>query len=308
MNLLELVEDFEIITIFRHQLADQDALGSQFGLKTFFEMHCPDKKVYAIGEDVGSAAYLFPKVDFADDESIKESIAFVLDSANVERIDDERFKNAKKVVKIDHHIEVEDYADESFVDTSAAATCEILASMFKESGKEISSLCATYLYYGLLADSLSFTTNATTPKTLQAAAYLLSCGVDVVKVKADTMGMSANDFYYLNEIRAKVKTYGKVAYAVMNSEEYHRYGMNYSQAKEKVFAMANVNEFEIWCLFTQNEDNDLYNGSLRSRFVAINEIANAFHGGGHKNACGVKNLTLEDIECLVDQLSKQTDN
>lgn len=305
MNILDIVKDFDIITIFRHQIADQDAMGSQFGMKLFLQEAYPQKKIYALGDSVGSCACLFPEVDHVDDQTIKNSIAIILDTADAARVDDERFKTAEKIVKIDHHIVVDDYADETFIDTNAAATCEILAFMFQGCGIKVSEICAKYLYYGLSADSINYTTNNTTANTLLAGAFLVDNGVNVNQVKQDTTGMSRNEYDYVTHIRCKMKVKGSVAYAVMNANDYQKYGMNYNQAKEKVFAMANVNEFAIWCLFTEDLSygKDLYNGSLRSKNIAINEVATEFNGGGHKNACGVKKLTLDDIEQIVEHLN-----
>lgn len=306
MNIINIVKEYEIVTIFRHQVADQDALGSQFGLKTFLEEVFPDKKIYAVGDDLGSAAALFPSIDSVRDEDIKNSVAFVLDTANSERIDDKRYASANKIVKIDHHIVVEEYAQETYVDTKAAATCEIITTLIKQTGVKPSAQCAKYLYYGLLADSLSFTTGSTTAATLQAAAYLVDCGVDVSAVRNETSGIAKNVFDYINFIRNHVIVDGVVAYAIVHKEEYEKFGLIHNEAKEKVYALADVNEFEIWCLFTEDPKygENLFNGSLRSRFVAINDVANKYQGGGHKNACGVKKLTKQDISSLVKDLNE----
>lgn len=305
MNILDIVSNYDVITIFRHQIADQDALGAQFGMKCFLETAYPNKQVYALGDSIGSCKRLFPEVDHVDDETVKKSIAIVLDTADAKRIDDERFSSADKIVKIDHHIIVEDYADVAYVDTKAAATCEILAFMFQGCNIKVSAQCAEYLYFGLIADSIGFTTNNTTMNTLLAAAFLIECGVKVNEVKQKTSGIALNEYNYVNCIRNRVILKGNVAYAIMNEEDYLKYGMNYNQAKEKVFAMADVNEFKIWCLFTEDTayGKQMYNGSLRSKNVAINEIAANFNGGGHKNACGVKKLTLFDIDKIITELN-----
>jgi nanoRNase/pAp phosphatase (c-di-AMP/oligoRNAs hydrolase) len=36
----------------------------------------------------------------------------------------------------------------------------------------------------------------------------------------------------------------------------------------------------------------------------INEIARMFNGGGHKNASGVKNMTLDEVYDLIALLKK----
>ena len=73
----------------------------------------------------------------------------------------------------------------------------------------------------------------------------MKCGVDVRNVRTETTGMSKNEFYYINEIRSNAKVYGKVVYSIMKEETYKKYGLTYNQAKEKVYALSDVDEFEI---------------------------------------------------------------
>ncbi|MDF9824413.1 phosphoesterase RecJ-like protein [Breznakia sp. PF5-3] len=306
-DLLKEIAAYDIITIFRHQSADADALGSQYGMKTFLKECYPEKLVFALGEDVGSAAKLFPPIDHASDEQIEKSCAIILDTANTERIDDQRYSTAKKVIKIDHHIVVENFADVSYVDTNAAATCEILAMLFKRAEYQVSPACAKYLYLGILADSISFTTTSTTQNTLLAAAYLVGCGLDVNKINQERTGISVEDFKYATRIRERVKVEDKVAYSIMDADDYESLGLNYNLAKEKVYALSDVIDFEIYCLFTEDltyGSKGLYNGSLRSKNVPINEIANVYNGGGHAHACGVKKLDINQIKNLIDDLLK----
>ena len=305
IDLLNEIKDYQIITLFRHQSADADALGSQFGMKLFLETNCPNIKVYALGDDVGSSAELFPKIDKVADEVIKQSCAIIFDTANAARIDDARALTAQKIIKIDHHIVVDEYADVVYVDTKAAATCEILANLFNQTGKLVNEECAKYLYLGLLADSISFTTASTTANTLKSASFLISCGLDVNKINQERSGFSLNDFVYVTKVRNRYKLNGNVAYSIMQVEDYQALGFDYNTAKEKVFALANVKEFEIYCLFTEDatyETKGLYNGSLRSKNIAIDKIANKYNGGGHAQACGVKKLTLEDIQNIIKDL------
>ena len=111
MQLLSLVKDFDIITIFRHQVADHDALGAQFAMKEYLKTAFPEKEVYALGKSVGPGARLYPSIDEVDDEKVYNSVAIVLDSANKDRVDDARFQKAKCILKIDHHIVVDEYVD-----------------------------------------------------------------------------------------------------------------------------------------------------------------------------------------------------
>ena len=50
-GLLETIERFDIITLYRHEHPDCDAAGSQFGLKEWLNVNFPQKKVYALGNE-----------------------------------------------------------------------------------------------------------------------------------------------------------------------------------------------------------------------------------------------------------------
>ena len=306
--LFELIEQYDIITIFRHVSPDSDALGSQFGLKQWIQDTYPNKQVYALGSNRSSeGGSAFPDMDEVSDDVVKESLAIILDTANSQRIDDQRFKLAAYRLKIDHHIYVETYADVEVINDHMGATCEILSSMFMEHNIILSKESAQYLYMGLIADTLRFSISATTSNTLRCAAYLVDCGVDVVKANEANFFTSLRQYKFENYLRANCMVKDDcLAYIIVNREDYESFGLTFEEAKEKVFVMGGVYDFQIWALFVEKEKNEqgerIYNASLRSRRCAINDIANAFHGGGHRLACGVKGLTTLTIEQLLNAL------
>ena len=56
-RILQLIEEYDTITIFRHQRPDCDASGSQFGLKQWINDNYPEKKVYALGKSGSHSGY-----------------------------------------------------------------------------------------------------------------------------------------------------------------------------------------------------------------------------------------------------------
>ncbi len=301
-----LVEQFDVITIFRHVAADSDALGSQFGVKTWIQDKYPNKKVYALGTSVGPSAKFFPPIDIVEDEVVSSSLAIILDTANADRIDDKRWKSAKYKIKIDHHIYVESYADLEYLEENAGATCEIVGSMLQKHNEVLSCECASYLYSGIISDTLQFSIPSTTQKTMNTAAYLLSFGIDLVKVNRNNFSRSYKEFQFETFIQQHAIFMDGVAYIKVKKEDYTSFGLTLEEAKEKVYALGNVNEFQIWALFTEYEKNEqgevLYNGSLRSQRIAINDIASRYNGGGHRLACGVKQLKDSTVYQLVHDL------
>lgn len=308
MTLFSLVEQYDVITIFRHISADSDALGSQFGLKQWIMDKYPEKQVYALGNSVGNMAKFFPAIDEVSDDVVASSLAIILDTANESRVDDQRFKSAKYKLKIDHHILVDSYADYEIVYDIKGATCEILAAMFEKNNEKLSSQCAQYLYTGLIADTLQFSISTIRGEALRTAAYLIECGVDVARANEENFSKTFKEFTFENYLRSKAQMKGNILpYVIVETEEYEKFGLTLNEAKDKVYVFGKVFEFEAWTLFIANgqktaDGRTVYNGSLRSKHKTINDIANRYNGGGHRFACGVKNLTMDKIELLLEEL------
>ena len=303
----QLIEQYDVITIFRHIAPDGDALGSQFGLKQYILDTYPHKQVYALGYDgAGSKAHAYPVMDSCDDEVVQQSLAIVLDCANAPRVDDQRFQSAAKIMTIDHHIKCDSFADVEIVYDLCGATCEILTGIFEQNNIKVSAQVAQYLYMGFIADTLRFTIPTITSQALRFAAYLIDCGANPNLANEAQFSSSLKSYKFENFLRSNIKIVNDhMAYAIVTKEEYEAHDMTFQEAKEKVFVMGGIKEFKIWALFTQKADGTLYNGSLRANKILINDIASNYRGGGHRYACGVKDLTIDDIQQLLNDLEER---
>lgn len=307
IDLRKIIEEYEIITIFRHEHPDCDAFGSQFGLKNWISENYPNKQVYALGNESINQGE-FPSLDTCEDSTIQNSLAIVLDTANKERVDDKRFLQAKKILKIDHHPDRQPFGDIQYVDTKAAATCEILATLFKEcQDSKISADTAKYLYQGLLTDTISYSTSNTTAHTLEMGAYLAKQGINIPVINRKLFDQELHSYQFAGWIRSNIQIKNqKIAYIIIHQNELEKWQMSASEARNFVNELGHVKEFEVWCMFTQKQEEPaiLYDGSLRSKTVVLNDLAQDYRGGGHPNASGVKDLTDADINSLLDKLEK----
>ena len=50
-GLLETLQQFEVITLYRHTSPDCDALGSQWGLASWLKHRFPSKQIYVLGAE-----------------------------------------------------------------------------------------------------------------------------------------------------------------------------------------------------------------------------------------------------------------
>lgn len=310
-NLFELINEYEIITIFRHTNPDPDALGSQLGLKYWILENFDNKKVYILGNS-NTMVDIFSNMDEVDVSIIKNSLAVVLDTANSFRVDDNRFKLAKKVVKIDHHLEIEKFGDINIVDTNASATSELLATIFLSLNSRLNTKIAEYLYMGILADTNAFKNANTTSKTLSIASKLSEYNLDLSRLNRAIFDKSKKDYFLLNKISNKMifDKDNKFGYIFISNRMIKNSGRDANQIRAFVNSLSSIKELEIWCIITEELDSNnkkIYSGSIRSKNIVINKICEKYNGGGHKLACGVARLTkdqyinlIEDLKALID--------
>ncbi|MDO4500126.1 MAG: bifunctional oligoribonuclease/PAP phosphatase NrnA [Erysipelotrichaceae bacterium] len=305
-TVLNKIEEYQNITIFRHLRPDGDAIFSSCGLKYFIEHNFKDKEVKLCGEETYD---VLPVKEEVSDEFINNSLAIILDVSGTDRTDDQRFFNAKERLIIDHHPGNPTHAETLLQDTSCCATAELLAKLFYSgefSEYEVSPKTCEYLYCGILTDSNSFSTSNTTADTLLLASRLVKDGnLKPSEYNEMVFNDSYESFIKTTKLRSNLKIEDGIGYLILDNKDLEEIGFTANEAKNRVNEFARIKELNIWAIFVYDEESGLYNGSLRSRrnFV-INEICNNYNGGGHKNACGVKRLSRKDITNLFADLRK----
>ena len=111
---------------------------------------------------------------------------------------------------------------------------------------------------------------------------------------------------YTDEFKAQVvKLYesGKP-----KSEIIKEYQVDTAIAGNMINNFSHVQDVYVWVIFTEDKVNDNIRGSMRSRQVIINDIAEEFGGGGHHYACGVKLQTKSQMESLIKKLDQRLKN
>src|SRR5699024_9934842 len=116
-DILNLINQYEHIIIYRHVRPDPDAYGAQLGLKAIIKKIFPNKTVNALGESEPSLDFL-GTMDIAE---IRDDVLYiVVDTANYDRIDGE-IPDGAKVIKIDHHPDRDPFGDINLVETSVSS-------------------------------------------------------------------------------------------------------------------------------------------------------------------------------------------
>lgn len=302
-KLFNKIQEYKNICIFRHVRPDGDATFSQFALETFIKDNFKNKNVKICGNDEYD---LLPYSFMPSDEFISKSLVIVLDTSNSSRIDGDALKG-DYIIKIDHHPSDEIYGNINISNPLACSTCEVLANIFYSNSKYIvSKKTATYLYSGILTDSNCFTTSNTISDTLYYASKLTKDGnFDISSLNNYLFSKSIKEFNAVTKFRNKLIIKDSVGYVVLDKKSLKSLNMSKDEAKNSIDEFKHINGLKIWAVFAEDSKTNLYDGSIRSKSIyVINDICSKYNGGGHKNACGVKNLSLNQVKSLINDLSK----
>lgn len=302
-KILELIDKYSQIVIYRHVNPDLDAFGSQFGLYLTLKNLYPNKIINVQGEMTSDLMRFYPSVSHCSltDEPV---LGVVLDTANRERIDGDT-SVCDKIIKIDHHIIVDSFGDINIEIPTASSTCEVLTLLLKEELIKIPIDAANALYLGIIGDSNRFLYHTTSTKTFEAAAYLLESKIDIEKLYQSLYLRKKSELKVTKFIYNTYKEEEDIAYYYLSKESLKELGLTREQGSNYVNTLSNIQEYKVWMAITQNDVENNYRVSIRSRGIPINVVANEFRGGGHMYASGATLLSLDELEDLLRKLKEK---
>ncbi|MGM7720859.1 bifunctional oligoribonuclease/PAP phosphatase NrnA [uncultured Metabacillus sp.] len=302
-QILKEIRQNETIIIHRHVRPDPDAYGSQCGLAELLKASYPDKKILVVGESDPSLEFLY-KMDLVEDEVYHEALVIVCDTANQARVSDQRYKNGKKLIKIDHHPNEDKYGDLLWVDTSAAATSEMIYELYlegREQGLVLSKKAAQLLYAGIVGDTGRFLFPSTTEKTFRYASALISEGIEfaplydeLYKTKRNVAKLSGYVLQNFNLTSSGAASMN-ISQAILDE-----YEVSPSEASQLVGILGNIEGVTAWVFFV--EEKDQIRVRLRSKGPVINGLARKYDGGGHPLASGASIYSWDEAENLFKDL------
>ncbi len=308
-QVLSMIKKYDRIVIFRHEMPDYDALGTQMGLATWLKENFKEKEIHVTGQNhVCFTPRLYPYMEEMEDAWFdnNEFLAIVVDTGNTARISDKRYQKAKNIIKIDHHPNKEPYGDIVIVNDELASCAELVANMLVYFNKKLSKEAAHYFYSGIAGDSGRFLYNSTSAHTFAIAQILIETGFNLSKDVYQKMYQKNIDdlkvtAYVLNDFKVSK---GGVAYYVLPSDIQEKLKITTERGKENVNLFANIEGINAWCSITEDPKEGLWRVSIRSKETPINGVAQMFEGGGHDQASGCKLHDIKDLPKLIAELDK----
>lgn len=303
--ILNKIKEYDTIMLFRHFRPDGDCKGATMGLRNILRLSFPEKQVYLINDDHSDyLEFMGEEDEDVADEVYEKALAIVLDTATPDRIHNQKYQLCKELIKIDHHIEVCPYGDYSWVEPERSSACEMVAKFYETFRNElkIDSQAAQHLYTGMVTDSGRFQFSCVTGETLRLAGLLLDVGFDTELMYAHLQLKDFDELKFKSHVLKKMKiTEHGVAYVHIDQATIEKFQLTMETASNCVGAMSDIKGCLCWIAFIDSAQDQKIRVRLRSRFVAINSVAENYRGGGHAQACGATLLDKKEIRQLVKE-------
>jgi len=300
-DVLELIESHDEIVILRHQKPDPDAYGAQLGLRAYLQNKYPDKSIKALGSGEPSLEFL-GEMDRVS--TIERPLVVVVDTGNKERIDG-TLDYAEKIVKIDHHPNVELYGDVSIVETDVSSASELIYLLIDRwDSSAMNDEAAALFYMGIVGDTGRFLYNNTSALTHAVASKLKEFNFDAADLNNQMHKSSKNKFKYKGYlINNAVFTDSGIAYVYVPKSVMEEYDLSVSEAGLDVNIFREIEDVKVW--FIALEGDGEIRVRLRSKEVVINDVAAMFDGGGHPLASGVRVKNMDMLKELLVKIEEK---
>ncbi|WP_066050421.1 DHH family phosphoesterase [Robertmurraya korlensis] len=304
-KIIETIKQYETIIIHRHVRPDPDAYGSQGGLAEILKASFPDKTIYTVGQEERSLQYL-RELDEISDDTYKGALVIVTDTANQERICDQRYLSGDKLIKIDHHPNEDPYGDIVWVDTTSSSSSEMIYELYlfgQDKGLKMSNQAARLLYAGIVGDTGRFLYPSTNDRTFQYAGELIKYNFSRSEVYDGMYELPMNvvklNGYVLQNFEMNETG---VASMILPKELLAQYEVRAADASLLVSALGSVQGIKAWAFFI--EENDQIRVRLRSKGPVINGVAKKYKGGGHPLAAGASIFSWDEVPNVMKDIEE----
>ena len=204
-------------------------------------------------------------------------------------------------LNLDHHADNPLYGEHNLVDGTAAASAQIVASLYKECGVELDRDAATAIYTGVSTDTGGFRFRNVSPAAHELVADLLRAGVVPAEVddRINRTG-TVQQLKIVGASLANAERLGNALISTVDNDDYERTGASELDSKESIDRLRTVAGVEVVAHLREVEGGT--KGSLRSESVDVAEVARRFNGGGHRLAAGFTIHGKRPAEAKVDLL------
>lgn len=298
-------DDFLIAT---HINPEGDAIGSSIALSIALESM--GKRVIVYDRDEIPYFYRFLPgyerfVNSFSDLRSQDFHLVLLDCNDPDRagLKDLVEENQPFTVIIDHHETQKEFGNLRWIVPSASATGQLVYHLIKAMGIEVSRDMATNLYTAIAIDTGTFRYSNTYASTLLDASELVEAGADPAFISTSLYNVWSRGRFELFVLMLNtMEITDGIAVTFVTGEMFKKTATTPADTENFANFPMMMADVSVSALFREIEDG--WKVSLRSKGeINVAKIAEAFGGGGHRNAAGYK--VKGDIEEVKESLLRE---
>ncbi len=273
-----------------HARPDGDSIGSQLAMA--FALDALGKQVRIVNADRAPDHYReFPgmnRIEIAPSIQAEADALIVMECSDLTRTGVSGFEG-HYIINIDHHAGNRMYGELNWFDESAAACGEMVFDVIRSLGVPLSREIATHIYLAILTDTGSFHHSNITPRTFDICRQTVEAGVNPAAMARRVF--DSNSFGKLKLIGALLDAMelidnGRLAVLYLDDTMLTSCGCTHNDTEGVINLPLTAREIQAVVFFKVDPAGDV-RVSMRSKYdVDVRMVANAYGGGGHKNAAG----------------------
>ncbi len=294
------------ILILTHAHPDGDTIGCGYGLCRALLKMGKKARVICADDIPKKYGYLFDDIEIPEFE---EEFIVAVDVATEKLLGSLEEKYAGKIdLCIDHHPSNTGYAEQLLLNADAAAAAETVFKVIKALRVKIDRHIAECLFTGITTDTGCFKFASTTSNTYRAAAELIDLGADNGRINRIMFEQKPKSLAALERLAIEGMEFfcdEKICVITITQDMYKKSGSSEEETEAIPSLTRQIEGVEIGLTIKEKADGKSKCSIRTYDSVDASKLANAFGGGGHKQASAcqfdcdyaeAKKLLLEKCE------------
>ncbi len=281
-----------------HVSPDGDAVGSVLAMYHFLKA-LGKTEVYCYLSEPAPAVYqTLPGVEHIKqpgEEMPEHDTVVLLDISRVERTGSletwvNRDWDQKNVILIDHHLDEHPEGKVGFIDSSYAATGEILADLFEAVAFPLTPEIAHCLYVAQITDTGGYRFSNTNARSHQIAATLHETGLDTAGICDHVFGsIPRRKFELLRRIlhNTAFALNDSIAYVGVRQQDFIDIGATREDLNGIINHLLHIDGVRVAALFNELAETEVKVSFRADDSFNVADFCKAHGGGGHAAAAGL---------------------
>ena len=311
-ELLSTINAADKILICAHTQPDGDAVGSSIALAYILNTLNKQCVIYNESDFPKWLSFLEkPSEIITNIENLpfEPELIIALDCGDPKRLGDDMnaYIKTKKSINIDHHLGNPLYGSEvNWVDSTKAATGEMIADLSKALNVSLDKALSEALYVALSADTGNFTFGNTRVSTLEWFVKLAATPIDIasIRVKMDN-NWTLNKLKFWGQLYQEIQVLeeGRFAYIKIPLNYYAKFDVDKEALEGFIEQIRRISGVRVAMLIKEDNKNGvpMVKISMRSHGSDdVRVILQTLGGGGHKNAAGAN--VSGSMDAAIEQI------